>query len=139
MCIVAVIDTRNPVVEACCNVGSEGYQGNAPGSNLAPVARTLEVDGQAVTLRLEPPVWDALEDLSHREGRGVGAVVAEMARQGGDPDLESAIRTHLTRYFKEAVEPERPRRGFSESGDTDSVARGPLAAALDALGPLREP
>ena len=118
---------------------SEGIDGDASRSNLAPVARTLEVDGQAATLRLEPPVWDALEDLSHREGCGIGVVVAEIARQGRDPDLESAIRTHLTRYFKEAANQERPRRGFSESDGTDSVLTGPLAAALDAIGRLREP
>lgn len=114
---------------------SEDSEGDTPTSNQKQVTRHLTVDGQVITIGLDVSVWQALEEVSVREGRGVEVLVAEIGRNLGATALESAVHAYLTRYFKDAAQHDRGRHGLSESDRVDSVPTGPLASALDAIGP----
>jgi len=64
--------------------------------------RNVRVDGRRTSLRLEVPMWDALEEVALREGLSLDELVSRIAgRQRGN--LSSALRTFLLGYFRAAA------------------------------------
>lgn len=52
-------------------------------------------------MRLEPELWDALDEVCRREGASVSEIV-ERARQGARTGTRtSAVRTYLVNYFRD--------------------------------------
>lgn len=52
-------------------------------------------------MRLEPELWDALEEVCRREGISVSEIV-ERAQEGTRAGTRtSAVRTYLVNYFRE--------------------------------------
>jgi predicted DNA-binding ribbon-helix-helix protein len=77
------------------------------------VSRNIIVSGRRTSMRLEPAMWDAFDDVVRRENTSVNAVCTHIERClqggiGGDdsgrscPSLTSAVRVYVTSYFRAA-------------------------------------
>jgi predicted DNA-binding ribbon-helix-helix protein len=108
---------------------------NPAAAGVARVGRSLTVNGRAVTVRLEPPVWQAFDEVCQRQGRTSDELLVVIDRQRGDVGLAASIRAFLTRYFREAADRDRPHRGMAESSGESPPLSSRLSAALDSIGP----
>ncbi len=72
-----------------------------PGSTLDN--RNVTVAGRRTSIRLEPPMWDALHNVCARERATVNEVVTAIERSRTESSLTSAIRVFLLRYFEAAA------------------------------------
>ncbi len=80
-------------------------------SSLDPVAsgglinRNVTVNGRRTSLRLEPEMWDALEEIAKREGVRVSDLVSRIDREvrGGASGLTARVRVFVLGYFRAAA------------------------------------
>jgi len=94
----------------------------------------LFVDRGRTSVRLEPQMWDALNDIARREGRTVNAIAAEIDRHmPPESSLTSAIRVVVMAYYRAAATEE----GHAMAGH--GTGRGIDAAALLAPPPPQPP
>jgi predicted DNA-binding ribbon-helix-helix protein len=63
--------------------------------------RTINHAGWKAAVRLEPVMWEALEDIAREQSTTIGAVVRGIAAQQaeGDP-LSSAIRVYIVEFYR---------------------------------------
>ena len=107
-----------------------------PPPGLVRIDRTLTISGRPRSVRLEPSVWQALDEVCQRQQQTPDEVVTAIDRQRGQTGLVTAIRSSLTRYFKEAADRDRPYRGLSEAAVGDPPTLSPaMSRALDSIGP----
>jgi len=67
------------------------------------ISRNIYVNGHRTSMRLEPEVWRALEDIAGFESQSINALcilVHKLPRNGG---LTSGTRTFAMLYYKEWV------------------------------------
>lgn len=79
-----------------------------------PIVRIVRLNGRRTSLRLEPYLWDSLDDIAAREGirRNVllGRLELLVRAQGGEPaNFASAVRTYVIHYYRAALDPAVPR------------------------------
>ncbi len=55
------------------------------------------------SMRLEPELWDALEEICAREHLSLTEVVKQIERIGHPGGRTSAVRVHLLSYFRRAA------------------------------------
>ena len=73
-----------------------------PKSSL--VSRNITVKGHRTSIRLEPEMWDALKDISHREGTTIHNICSLISmRKSDDTSLTAAIRVFLMLYDRAAT------------------------------------
>ncbi len=66
--------------------------------------RTIVLTEHATRITLEKMVWDGLDEVARREGRTVVDLCRELDMdRDADSELETAIRSFVLRYFREAV------------------------------------
>ena len=65
--------------------------------------RTIAVAGHPTRIILETMVWDGLDEVAHREGRTVADLCGEIEEDWDDVPLDTAIRTFVLQYFREAI------------------------------------
>jgi predicted DNA-binding ribbon-helix-helix protein len=58
------------------------------------------------SMRLEPELWEALEEVCLREGLSVGEVVRRIEASNHPGGRTSAVRVYVLRYFREAATPD---------------------------------
>ena len=91
------------------------------------------------SMRLEPELWVALEEICRRERIAIGEVVKRVEQLGIPGGRTSAVRVYVLRYFKEAATEaghrlaghgtEQEHAPVAESGwRPDYPSAGPLAA-----------
>jgi predicted DNA-binding ribbon-helix-helix protein len=73
------------------------------------INRNVTVSGRRTSMRLEPAMWDALQQLCRREGKTLNELVTEIDRQRSESSLTAAIRVFLLRYFCAAATDEGHR------------------------------
>ncbi|HXZ01992.1 MAG TPA: ribbon-helix-helix domain-containing protein [Stellaceae bacterium] len=73
------------------------------------INRNVTVGGRRTSMRLEPAMWDALQQLCRREGKTLNELVTEIDRQRSESSLTAAIRVYLLRYFCAAATDEGHR------------------------------
>jgi len=63
-------------------------------------AQTFVIKGYSVTMRLEPEMWDALEEIGQFENRPVDALI-ELVHKGkpSEANLASAVRVFILNYY----------------------------------------
>jgi predicted DNA-binding ribbon-helix-helix protein len=61
------------------------------------------------SMRLEPELWDALQEICQRERLSLGELVRRIEQSGHAGGRTSAVRVHLLRYFREAATAEGHR------------------------------
>ena len=59
-------------------------------------------DGRT-SMRLEPEVWDALDEICARERISIAQLVQHVDRAGRDGGRTSAVRVHVLAYFRAAA------------------------------------
>lgn len=63
--------------------------------------------GGRTSMRLEPELWDALDEIARREGMSIAetirAVELAWAEGGNAGGRTSAVRVHIVSYFREAA------------------------------------
>ncbi len=70
----------------------------------------VTVGGRRTSIRLEPAMWQALREISAREGKTMHALVTEIERGRAQSSLTAAIRVFLLDYFRAAATEEGHRR-----------------------------
>lgn len=89
---------------------------NTPQAGVEPLrSQNIMIGGHRTSMRLEPSMWDALEDIGRREGLTVNRLctqikerIEEQARRRGiNPDdadvtLTSAVRVFIASYYRRA-------------------------------------
>ena len=70
------------------------------------VNRNIVIDGRRTSVRLEPQMWDALEEIARREERTVHHVCTAASRLRRHSTLTAGLRVFILRYFREAATPE---------------------------------
>jgi len=73
------------------------------------INRNVTVAGRRTSMRLEPAMWEALQQLCRREGKTLNELVTEIDRQRSESSLTAAIRVYLLRYFCAAATDEGHR------------------------------
>ena len=67
------------------------------------VNRNVTVRGKRTSVRLEPPMWDALEEICQRERKLVNQFVTEIDDERSESSLTAAIRVSIMRYYRHAA------------------------------------
>jgi len=96
------------------NVLRQGQNGPKAGL-VEPQESTLRsgnvtVGGRRTSIRLEPAMWQALWEISAREGKTMHALVTDIERARAQSSLTAAIRVFLLDYFRAAATEEGHRR-----------------------------
>ncbi len=89
---------------------------NTPQAGVEPLrSQNIMIGGHRTSMRLEPSMWDALEEIGRREGLTVNHLctqikerIEEQARRRGisskdaDVTLTSAVRVFIASYYRRA-------------------------------------
>jgi predicted DNA-binding ribbon-helix-helix protein len=65
--------------------------------------RNLTVDGHRTSVRLEPVMWSALDEICRRERKGLNRLAGEIAQTRRESTLTAAIRVFILGYFRAAA------------------------------------
>jgi len=75
--------------------------GDAPISSL--VIHNVVVAGRRTSVRLEPVMWEALQDIARRQERTVHDVVTQIDRERSASSLTAAIRVYIVAFYRSAA------------------------------------
>jgi predicted DNA-binding ribbon-helix-helix protein len=67
------------------------------------VNRNVTATHGRTSIRLEPELWSALEEMSQRERLSLGAIVKQIEQLGHPGGRTSAVRVRLLTYYREAA------------------------------------
>ena len=67
------------------------------------IARNVTVAGRRTSLRMEPEMWDALQEAAAREGLSLHDFCTAVAKRRGGYSMTAAIRVYLLNYFRAAA------------------------------------
>lgn len=67
------------------------------------VNRNVFIHDKRTSLRLEPAMWDALAEISKREGKSLHQVCSSVASCRRSSSLTAAIRVFIMTYFRAAA------------------------------------
>ena len=84
------------------------------------IARNVTVAGRRTSLRMEPEMWDALQEAAAREGLSLHEFCTAVARRRGAYSMTAAIRVHLLGYFRDAA----TEAGHRGAGHSKPSAKG---------------
>ena len=65
--------------------------------------RNIYLNDQRTSLRLEPAMWEALEEICRREGRSLNDICVFIEAQHGRSSRTAAVRVFILRYFRAAA------------------------------------
>lgn len=71
------------------------------------------------SMRLEPEIWNALEEICEREAITLANLVRRIERDGHPGGRTSAVRVHVVNYFRNAA----LGRGAPGQGRDEACAR----------------
>jgi predicted DNA-binding ribbon-helix-helix protein len=91
------------------------------------------------SVRLEPAMWAALDDIAVERGKTVHDVVLEMNRGRMGLSLTEAIRVYIVEYYREDWQPKKPRRSGAKSVGTSDDQSKPAALSLLRWAARRHP
>ncbi len=67
------------------------------------VNRNIVIDGRRKSVRLEPQMWDALNEIARREGRTVHAICTEVDADRVQSTFSASLRVYILTYFRSAA------------------------------------
>lgn len=67
------------------------------------VNRNVTANRGRTSMRLEPELWDALQEICERERITMGEVVRRIEKRGHPGGRTSAVRVHVLEYFRRAA------------------------------------
>jgi predicted DNA-binding ribbon-helix-helix protein len=65
--------------------------------------RNVMISGRRTSVRLEPQMWDALQEIARRERRSINEVASLIDAQRHGSSLTAAIRVFIVSYFRAAA------------------------------------
>lgn len=65
--------------------------------------RNVTIAGRRTSMKLEPDMWDALDEICYREKATVHEVCTQVARHHHGNNLTAAIRVFILSYFRKAA------------------------------------
>ncbi len=90
------------------------------GSRL--VSRNVRADEGRTSMRLEPELWDALEEMCRREHMAIRDVMRRIGAKAPPGGRTSAVRVEVLDYFRAAAtEAGHRAAGHGTLADTDRV------------------
>ena len=67
-------------------------------------SKNIRVDGMRTSMRLEPPLWDALKDIARWEKTTIDDLVAKALLDSVlNQSNTSAVRAYIVKYFRTLV------------------------------------
>ncbi len=88
------------------------------------IIRNVTVDGRRTSLRLEPAIWDALDDICDKEGLTIHELTTLIDYRRKDISRTSVVRTFVVTYLHDlATERGRLRKGTVSSIHPQLAAR----------------
>ncbi len=60
----------------------------------------IRVNGRRTSVRLEPDLWDALEDICAREEVSLDQICAHVADHNGERSFTSSLRVFIINYYR---------------------------------------
>jgi predicted DNA-binding ribbon-helix-helix protein len=64
----------------------------------------IVVGGHRTSVRLEPVMWEALQDVARRQDRAISEIVTEIDRGRADAmSLTAAIRVYVVEHYRTAL------------------------------------
>ena len=69
------------------------------------VLGNVVVRGKRTSVRLEPVMWEALQEIVNLRGWTVNQLVTEIDRRRGEASLTSAIRVYIVEFYRSAAHP----------------------------------
>lgn len=110
------------------------------------VNRNIIAERGRTSMRFEPELWDALQEICAREGCGLGEIVQQIERLNQPGGRTSAVRVFALDYFRAAATEEghsRAGHGVRDDGapsDAASLGRAhPDRASSDRNGSSPNP
>jgi predicted DNA-binding ribbon-helix-helix protein len=89
------------------------------------VNRNVTANRGRTSMRLEPELWDALDEICAREHISLGEVVRRVELRGHQGGRTSAVRVYLLEYFRGAANDAGHRAiGHGEAAGAGRAARG---------------
>ena len=67
------------------------------------VNRNVVAERGRTSMRLEPELWDLLNEICERESQDISALVRQIEAAGHTGGRTSAVRVYITSYFYAAV------------------------------------
>lgn len=67
------------------------------------VSRNISLADRRTSIRLEPEMWDALNEICAREGRSVHEICTEIDRERNCSALTAGVRVYIINYFRRAA------------------------------------
>lgn len=98
-------------------------------ATLSTVSRYFTMHGRRTTVRLDPFMWQAVEQIAEREALTVDEIVRRVDARRGALGLTPALRVFITAYL---------RRGFFEEDLPSTDEERLLGAALEQINRLRD-
>ncbi|MBP7253080.1 MAG: ribbon-helix-helix domain-containing protein [Alphaproteobacteria bacterium] len=110
---------------------NSGSQASVPAVSTL-VSRNVTVDGHRTSVRLEPAMWTALQEICRRERSSLHETCTMIAMQRvGESSLTAAVRVFIMAYYRAAATDDGHRR----AGHGSCTADG-LLATLPGVKPL---
>lgn len=105
--------------------GSQTRQASNPQGISPLVSRTVKIAGQSCQIRIEPSYWEALEEISRREGLDIDELCtdlkerldAQTRRSESGVSLANAVRVFVVGYFRQAATESGHSRAGHGRGD----------------------
>ena len=66
------------------------------------VSRNVNLQDRRTSVRLEPAMWEALDEICRREGRNINDLCGLIDRQRRESKLTAAIRVFVMAYYRAA-------------------------------------
>ena len=66
------------------------------------VSRNITLQDRRTSMRLEPAMWDALDEICRREGRTIHELCSMVEHQRRESKLTAAIRVFVMAYYRAA-------------------------------------
>lgn len=66
-------------------------------------SRNIVVDSQRTSVRLEPAMWQALEEIARRETMTISQICSAIHHRRTESSLTAAIRVFIMAYFRDAA------------------------------------
>jgi predicted DNA-binding ribbon-helix-helix protein len=98
---------RNPVLAAASQLNVEGLLTTQLENNSILESRNVTVGNKRTSMRLEPQMWDAIEQIAVREGVTINNLCTQIDKRRSDRTLPvgltSATRIFIISYFRRLV------------------------------------
>ena len=81
--------------------GKKGERNRRVRSGL--VNHNIVVDGRRTSVRLEPQMWDALNEIARRESRNLHDICTEVDADRVQTTFAASLRVYILTYFRSAA------------------------------------